>query len=123
VPLSALLCVLTVGCRRSEPPPDPGQSPAPVESLRVMRGLPSSSKTGGAPLPTDGREKEQGKRFHPQVKAQCADERDCIFRKCAELCSHWVRETYAPNELTRSRLLNQLYFSCTGFCVDPNSGD
>ena len=81
------------------------------------------TRPGGTGAKTDGREFDQGRRFHVQAKPGCGDDRGCLFRKCAELCSGWTGgRTRDDGGQLHPVTQNQIYFNCTGICWAPDAG-
>ena len=79
------------------------------------------TRPGYRGAPTDGREYEQGRRFHLLAKPKCGDDRGCLFQRCSELCSDWGRGANDGGKLS-AVTLNQIYFNCTGSCWQPDAG-
>jgi len=76
---------------------------------------------GGRGAPTDGREYDVGRRFHAEAKPGCGDDKNCLFRKCSELCSNYTRTPLDGGKHLGPVTLNQIDFNCTGTCYDPRA--
>ena len=124
VACAVLLAALAAACR-SKPDPAPVDAAASAAArapvLSFSQRIPPRRPDGGGSVPTDGRERTRGKALNADARAACKDDQRCLFAKCSEKCFAFVRDAYEPAELRGVHHKNQLYFNCTGACIDPSA--
>jgi hypothetical protein len=117
--------LLLFACRSNpEPaPPSPSASPSGRQPpLALSQRVPPRRPDGGG-VATDGRELAKGTELHGGLQALCKADQKCLFAKCSERCFEFIRDAYKPADFRDVRHKNQVYFNCTGTCIDPAPPD